>query len=83
MPEKKRQHLLAEEGLVVGSLGGQHLNECAISSLLELGYRLWKASQGRGLEWVSDRKFWAVYAYIAFLSHPKGVINKHNVPLFE
>lgn len=62
---------------------GQHLNEYTISSLLEFGRNLWNASQGRGLEWVSNRKFWAVYAYITFLSHPERVVNKHKFPLFE
>lgn len=61
----------------------QHLNECTLSSLVGLGCNLWNASQGRGLEWVSNRKFWAVYAYITFLSHPERVVNKHNFPLFE
>lgn len=50
---------------------GRHLNECTLSSLVGLACNLWNASQGRGLEWVSNRKFWAVYAYITFLSHPE------------
>lgn len=54
-----------------GSSSGQRLNECTLSSLVGLGCNLWNASQGRGLEWVSNRKFWAVYAYITFLSHPQ------------
>ena len=60
-----------------------HLSEYTISSLAELRCNLWHASQGRGLEWVSNRKFWAVYAYITFLSHPERVVNKHNFALFD
>lgn len=46
------------------------VNECTVSSLLESGCGVWNASRGRGWRWVSNRKFWTVYAYITFLSHP-------------
>lgn len=35
------------------------------------------------MHWVSNRKFWAVYAYITFLSHPERVVNNHDFPLVE
>lgn len=66
---EKAKHAFLRKGGV--PLKGRLLNECTISSLPELGCNLWNVSQGRGLERVSNRKFWAVYAYITFLSHPE------------
>lgn len=69
--QKKAKHLFFFFKVGRGSSSGRRLNECTLSSLVGLGCNLWNASQGRGLEWVSNRKFWAVYAYITFLSHPQ------------